>query len=807
MNETAQKEGAAERQAGRPKDTAMKRMQDSTMLQAALLYAGEGLFVFPVNSIGSDGKCTCSDGANCRTPGKHPFISNWQHKATRDADTIRQWFRKHPHANIACHVGKSGLAVIDVDPRNGGEASFEQLQREHGPIASEMESLTGGGGKHFFFRAPVDAHLPAKLADGIDLQRGDKYVVLPPSLHASGKFYAWASGKGIDGRCMLEDLPGWCAKGPRLKVVKAVADDGLDDDDEFGPELRAINMRRAEDQERDLPRVKSALKVIPADDRETWLKVGAALEEDFGEDGRELWDEWAQTSTKYDGGDQERTWSGFASRPGGVTIATIFRLAKEHGWKEARAEVTSNVTGPDTGGDVSNGRRFAANYRGGMLYVYSERAWFKWRGGRWARCELGEELQAAKAVADQMLRHTGTAFSNDPTDSNRRAYQQALSVHRSMARLNAMLEAAAAEPEMSIANISRMDARPEMLCVENGDVDLRTSELLAPDPTRLMSRQARASYVLNATCDRWLRFLRDISDGDSDVEEFLQRFFGYALTGYVSEEKMLYVWGPGGNGKSILANVIFGVFGEYAVTVGHELLIKKQNDSEARHLINRLPGARVAFANEVPKGATFNGQRLKEITSHDPIAAREHHGKYYSFNPTHTMVLRGNYHLAAHDTDDGFWARIILLELKRRFRGVSGVEVKDLHEVILAKERDGVLMWLIEGARKYLKDRDLRVPSAMVSAVNQYRSESDVLGLWFEEECEMASGEREEASMAFARYERYMRASNLKPQARPAFTREMKSRGHGIQKSNGRTFLLGFRFRADRPEFDETEGL
>ncbi|MGF6239269.1 hypothetical protein P3T42_001001 [Paraburkholderia sp. GAS38] len=99
------------------------------------------------------------------------------------------------------------MAVIDIDPRNGGNESFAQLQREHGPIAAEMEALTGGGGKHLYFRAPADAHLPGKLAKGIDLQRGDRYVVLPPSRHASGRLYAWADRKGIGARCMLDDFP------------------------------------------------------------------------------------------------------------------------------------------------------------------------------------------------------------------------------------------------------------------------------------------------------------------------------------------------------------------------------------------------------------------------------------------------------------------------------------------------------------------------------------------------------------------------------------------------------------------------
>jgi hypothetical protein len=76
--------------------------------------------------------------------------------------------------------------------------------------------------------------------------------------------------------------------------------------------------------------VRRVLERIDADDREVWFKVGAALQHQFGEDGRELWDEWSQTSHKFDPRDQERTWRGFKpARPGAPTasILSVFALA------------------------------------------------------------------------------------------------------------------------------------------------------------------------------------------------------------------------------------------------------------------------------------------------------------------------------------------------------------------------------------------------------------------------------------------------------------------------------------------------
>lgn len=794
MNETAQKEGAAEGQAGRPKDMTMKRGQDSTMLQAALLYAAEGLFVFPVHSIGANGECTCSDGAQCRTPGKHPLIGDWQHKATRDADTIRQWFRRHPHANIACHVGKSGMAVIDVDPRNGGEESFVQLQREHGPIRSEMETLTGGGGNHFFFRAPANAHLPAKLADGIDLQRGDKYVVLPPSLHASGKLYAWAGGKGIDGRCMLDDLPEWCANGPRLRVVQTVTADGLDDDDEFSPENRAVNMRHAEERERNFERTPGALKMIPAEDRDTWLKMGMAVHDAFGDDGRPMWDEWSETSSKYDADEQERTWQGFKSRPGNVTIASVFHLAQKHGWQEERKEVTSNTDGPDTGGDVSNGRRFAEKYRGVLLFCWGVKKWLLWKGVRWVWCEGGEAIHLAKKVAAALFVEAAGDLAREQSDSAKKRFQQLHTVLNNERRIAAMTNMAADEPGMGIANPGLLDVDPMLLGVRNGALNLLNGTLLDADPKMLITKQVAASFDPSAKCPMWLEFLSNIFNGDEAVIAFIQRALGYTLTGLVDEEVLFFMYGHGANGKSVFANVITAVFGEYAITVGPELLSLK-GGSESDRFKAKLPGARLALANEVGSADVWDDQRVKELASRERIAARQLYGEAYDFMPTHALWIRGNHKPGILDAGDGMWRRIVLIPFKRQF--AEEERISGLDRQILDKERDGILRWMVDGCIEWQRGGGLRIPASIAAETAQYRADTDLLGSWIEERCLIGANRRLTRSEGYQSYRAFLGEQGTNAPKAVTFYRQMEARNFAQRKSMGLRYFDGLELRMD----------
>lgn len=83
----------------------------------------------------------------------------------------------------------------------------------------------------------------------------------------------------------------------------------------------------------ELDRLTDAMTFINADDRTSWVKVGMALKNKYGEAGLTLWNAWSQTSAKYDKDDADITWDSFTARTeGGVSLGTIFHLAKEGGY-------------------------------------------------------------------------------------------------------------------------------------------------------------------------------------------------------------------------------------------------------------------------------------------------------------------------------------------------------------------------------------------------------------------------------------------------------------------------------------------
>ncbi|CAN5255284.1 hypothetical protein BH11PLA2_BH11PLA2_30630 [soil metagenome] len=147
--------------------------------------------------------------------GKQPLISI--HNATADADTIRAWASQFPGCNWAVVPG-SGHAILDVDPRHDGHLRLAELEAKHGPLPCTVSAITGrgDGGRHLHFTCPAGLSFTADLChcEGLTLATGSKRCfVLPPSRHASGGYYAWASAPW--------DMP--MAEAPAWLIAEATA--------------------------------------------------------------------------------------------------------------------------------------------------------------------------------------------------------------------------------------------------------------------------------------------------------------------------------------------------------------------------------------------------------------------------------------------------------------------------------------------------------------------------------------------------------------------------------------------------------
>ena len=177
-----------------------------TKIENALAYAALGWAVFPCHTREADGNCSCGNRP-CFDTAKHPLTENGVKSAAKDAGTLAKFFTgDYAVANIAVATGEpSGVWVIDVDDL----AALAKLEYQYGRLPKTAIAETGRCGRHYFFRwteALANLKNSVKFAGELDVRTTGGYILLPPSVHATGKAYRWLVSPD---ETPIVDAPDW----------------------------------------------------------------------------------------------------------------------------------------------------------------------------------------------------------------------------------------------------------------------------------------------------------------------------------------------------------------------------------------------------------------------------------------------------------------------------------------------------------------------------------------------------------------------------------------------------------------------
>jgi P4 family phage/plasmid primase-like protien len=311
------------------------------------------------------------------------------------------------------------------------------------------------------------------------------------------------------------------------------------------------------------------------------------------------------------------------------------------------------------------------------------------------------------------------------------------------------------------------DPDPILLGTPGGTVDLRTGSLRPARQADHITRSAAVAPAETADCATWLAFLEQATGGDRDLVGFLRRWFGYCLTGLTQEHALLFVYGPGGNGKGVLLNTVAAVMGSYATTAAMDTFTATQGDRHPADLA--MPhGARTVMTTETEEGRAWAEARIKALTGGDPITARFMRRDFFTFTPAFKLTISGNHKPALRNVDDAARRRFNVVPFMHRPESPDSA----LPEKLRA-EFPGILRWLIEGCREW-QAQGLARPAVVSNATAEYFSDQDVLAQWVEEGCELGKDLADTNASLFGSW-RALRAGPL----RGAAEREVVQGGPG----------------------------
>ena len=201
--------------------------------EAVIEYARAGFRMLPLFGVitGTDGQrcCECPKGSACESSGKHPRRKRWPQTATCNPSSGLAWLKRWSDMNLGLATGRqSGVVVLDVDPRHGGDESIAKLAELHGPLPPTRRHNTPSGGYHLLFGwelgRPVGNRLPALSgASGIDVRGEGGLIVAPPSRHLKGVYRVDASSP-----TELARLPEWLLEGVAVEPAELTPHDRAD---------------------------------------------------------------------------------------------------------------------------------------------------------------------------------------------------------------------------------------------------------------------------------------------------------------------------------------------------------------------------------------------------------------------------------------------------------------------------------------------------------------------------------------------------------------------------------------------------
>lgn len=420
--------------------------------------------------------------------------------------------------------------------------------------------------------------------------------------------------------------------------------------------------------------------------------------------------------------------------------------------------------------DTGNAERMFDMFGNNLKYSYENKLWYYWDGKVWREDLVGQIKKLADKCIEEMKRE---AFSSDDPEIQMQLMKWANKTSNSGAKENMIkeLQHIGTIPVLT----TELDTQKDFINCNNGIVNLRNGELIPHDPNYLCTKITRSDYDSVGTKEPilWLDFLNDVTQGDKELQEYIQKAVGYSLTGSTKEQCMFFLYGLGRNGKSTFLDIISELGGTYASHAQPEtIMTKSQLSNNTLSDIARLRGARFVTTVEPNENVKLNEGLVKQLTGGDKVTARFLYGREFEFVPEFKIWLGANHKPIIKGTDDGIWRRIRLIPFTAQ---IPDEKVDKNLKVKLKAELPAIMKWAVDGAIKWQRE-GLKIPKVVEDATQEYRKEMDKMAQFIETYIIFDANEKVKASDLYRVYCNWCSRNNEIITSSTKFAKDIKNK-------------------------------
>ena len=439
----------------------------------------------------------------------------------------------------------------------------------------------------------------------------------------------------------------------------------------------------------------------------------------------------------------------------------------------------------------------------GFKWVHDGDGWYRFDGVVWRPSKRQDFTQTLQHVATPALktlvkflgaRETAIQLKELDPNANVKTYHKNLIQAHNYLQKHSGLDSIIKTAEDTIMYdgtfADKLDKDLDVVGAPNGIVCLKTGELLKGTPDQYVSKQVGVAFGgLDLPTPDVDAFFDSIFNGDRDVVAWLQRYLGYGLTGHTKEAKFVIFWGAGSNGKSLLSDMLQGVFGDYYKSMARECLFNsdRRSGGASPHLAE-LQGVRLGVVDESRETDALDTAIIKQVTGSSTINCRPLYKNNVVFKLTHKPLLLTNHKPAFNTDDGGMLRRLALVPFQNVYKAQEDFDSQNPHHRLRDSDLGDRLLsepvstqfltWLVKGAVAWYNEGLGQTPELLDQARQAYVGENDLLSGFIASSCKVATGERVETT-AFR--EAFQEASGTKMTA-TTMKAKMNARSFSLER-------------------------
>jgi putative DNA primase/helicase len=419
--------------------------------------------------------------------------------------------------------------------------------------------------------------------------------------------------------------------------------------------------------------------------------------------------------------------------------------------------------------------RFADKHRENLRYVAKWGTWMIWDGRKWAVDDTLAGFNYARAICREAA-----------TECNKAK----VAANLASAKTVAAVERLAKADRAIAATTSQWDADPWLLNTPSAVIDLRTGARRPHRPEDCFTSITGVSPGRH--CPLFRQFLARITAGDTDLQAFLQRVAGYALTGSTSAQALFFCYGTGGNGKGVFINAIAGILNDYHKTSPIETFTASSFTQHPTELAG-LRGARLVTASETEENRRWAEARIKALTGGDKISARFMRQDFFEFTPQFKLLIAGNHKPGLRSVDEAIKRRFHLIPFTVTIPAAE--RDPDLSDKIKA-EWPGILSWMIEGCLEWQRI-GLAPPATVSNATAEYLKAEDTIGCWIDDRCRREATAWSSSTDLYASWKAWADGSSEHAGSMKNFTQKLLDRDFEPHRTNRGRGFFGLRLNSE----------